>query len=239
MHVRPQQRDVRRTRERRLPGQGLVEDASERVDIGALVERVAGDLLGGDVLERAHDLARDAHSRQRAGALGQPEVAEVAVLASGGLGDEHVRGLDVAMDEPLLVRGVERLCDLREEIDRALGLERAVLGHDLGQVRALDVAHREEEQAVLVSRLVDRDDVRVVERGGDPRLAQEALAEALVLGELGGDDLERDLAAEALLLGAVDRTHPATADERFDSVAGDRRSRRQHGACEVAHQPSL
>ena len=98
VHVRPQERDVGRARERRLPGQALVEDAAERVDVGALVERVAGDLLGRDVLERADDLARDRDARERAGALGEPEVAEVAVLASGGLGDEDVRGLDVAVD---------------------------------------------------------------------------------------------------------------------------------------------
>ena len=75
----------------------------------------------------------------------------------------------------------------------------------------------------------------MVERGGDPRLAQEALAEALVLGELGRDHLERDLAAEALLVGTVDRTHASAADERFDPVAGDRRSGRQRGARDVAH----
>ena len=66
----------------------------------------------------------------------------------------------------------------------------------------------------------------MVEGGGDPRLAQEALAEALVLGELGRDHLERDLAPEAFFLGAVDRTHPPAADERLDLVAGDRRSGR-------------
>ena len=73
----------------------------------------------------------------------------------------------------------------------------------------------------------------MVERGCDPRLAQEALAEALVLGELGRDHLERDLAPEALFAGTVDRAHPPAADERLDPVAGDRRSGRQHGARDV------
>ena len=72
------------------------------------------------------------------------------------------------MHESLLVRGVEGLRDLREQLDRALGLERAVLGHELGEVVALDVAHREEEDAVLLAGLVDGDDVRMVEGGRDP-----------------------------------------------------------------------
>ena len=85
MHVRPEERDVGRARERRLPGQALVEDAAERVHVRALVERVARDLLGRDVLERAHDLARDRDSRERARALREAEVSEVAVLATRGL----------------------------------------------------------------------------------------------------------------------------------------------------------
>ena len=161
------------------------------------------------------------------------------MLATAGLRDQDVGRLDVAVDEILLVRRVERLGDLGEELDRSLGGERTVLGNELREVVALDVAHGEEEDTAIFARLVDGDDVGMVERGRDPRLAQEALAEALVLGELGGDHLERDLAPETLLLGAVDRTHPSAADERFDPVAGDRRSGRQHGARDVAHESSV
>ena len=111
--------------------------------------RIARDLLGRDVLERADDLPGDRDSGERARALREAEVAEVAVLASRGSRDEDVRRLDVAMDEALLVSGVEGLRDLREEVDGALRLERSVLGDDLREVGALDVAHREEEDAVL------------------------------------------------------------------------------------------
>ena len=237
MHVGPQEGDVGRAREGRLPGEALVDHTAERVDVRTLVHRVARDLLRRDVLEGADDLPGDRDSGQRAGSLREAEVAEVAMLATGGCGDEDVGRLDVPMDESLLVSGVEGLRDLREEVDGPLRLECPVLGDDLREIGAFDVAHREEENAVLLSGLVDGDDVRMVERGRDPRLAQEALAEALVLGELGRDHLERDLAPEPCLLGTVDRTHPPAADERFDPVAGDRRSRRQRGARDVAHRP--
>ena len=64
------------------------------------------------------------------------------------------------MDEALLVRSVERLGDLREEVDGALRVERARFGDELREVVALDVAHREKEKTILVSGLIDGDDVR-------------------------------------------------------------------------------
>ena len=61
----------------------------------------------------------------------------------------------------------------------------------------------------------------MVDRGGEPRLAQEALAEALVLGELGSEHLERDLAPERTVLGPVDDAHPAPPEQGLDPVAGE------------------
>ena len=176
---------------------------------------------------------------ERARALGQAEVREVAVLLAGGDCDQDVRGLDVAVDEALLVRRVERIGDLGEELDRASRLEGALLGEDLREVAALDVAHGEEEDAVLLARLEDRDDVRVVEGGGDLRLPQEALPETLVLRELGGDHLERDLAAEPGFLGAVDRAHAAAADERLDAVTRKVAPDHRIGAPPSRHPPSV
>ena len=182
MHVRPEERDVGRAREGRLAGQALVEDAAERVHVRALVQGVARDRLGGDVLERSDDLSGRGDTRQRSRALGQAEVGEIAVLLPCRLRDEDVRGLDVAVYEPLLVRRVERFGDLGEDVDRSPGLERARLGNELGEVTALDVAHGEEENPVVLAGLEDGDDVRMVEGGGDLRLAQEAFPKAIVLG---------------------------------------------------------
>jgi hypothetical protein len=47
---------------RRDPGQQEVQRAAERVDVDALVDRLAARLLGRDVIGRADD---DAHRRQR------------------------------------------------------------------------------------------------------------------------------------------------------------------------------
>ena len=69
---------------------------------------------------------------------------------------------------------------------------------------------------------MDRDDVGVLERGRQLGLGEEALAEARVPGQLRGDQLERDVALQARVVGAIDDAHPAATDERLDPVAEKR-----------------
>ena len=57
LEVREDRRDVRRASEWQLARQRLVEQAAERVHVGAAVDRIAADLLGCDVVHRAHELA--------------------------------------------------------------------------------------------------------------------------------------------------------------------------------------
>jgi hypothetical protein len=61
----------------------------------------------------------------------------------------------------------------------------------------------------------------VVDRGGEAGLTLEALAKALIPGELGGHHLERDGALEAQLGGAVDDAHAAAAELCLDAAAGE------------------
>ena len=139
--------------------------------------------------------------------------------------EQDVRRLDVAVDEPTLVCLVERSRDLGDDRRGARRIERAFARDELAQVLAVHVAHRQIQGALVLAGLVDRDDVRVVERGGDPRLALEASAETWVLGQLGRDELERDVAVELLLVGEVDDAHAATADQPLDLASCDLRAR--------------
>ena len=65
----------------------------------------------------------------------------------------------------------------------------------------------------------DADDVGVVEAARRARLGDEALRRALFAREVRVDDLDRDRAAERLLLRAVDAPHPADTDELEQHVA--------------------
>jgi hypothetical protein len=73
----------------------------------------------------------------------------------------------------------------------------------------------------VLSGVVDGDDVGVIEGSGGLGLVLEAPQPFDVLGEVGVDDLERHLAREALVPGAVDLAHPALAEEGEHLVRPD------------------
>ena len=66
--------------------------------------------------------------------------------------------------------------------------------------------------------VVDRDDVRVVQRPGRLRLLLEAPQAVRVLRVRGGQDLDRDVALQPRVAGAIDLAHPARADRAEDLV---------------------
>ena len=84
------------------------------------------------------------------------------------------------MDEPVLVGDVECSRDLVEDEQRASEAERPFLLEDVREVAALDIAHRDVQAAAFLARVEDRDDVRMVEAGGDMGLLQEAVAKLIV-----------------------------------------------------------
>ena len=96
--------------------------------------------------------------------------------------DEHVGRLHVAMHETARMCGIQGTRDLRDDADRVRRIEVGVLQTSL-QIAPFHVPHRDEEEVVSRPGLVDGDDVRVVNRGGELRLAQKADSERLVLGE--------------------------------------------------------
>ncbi len=82
-------------------------------------------LLGGEVLGGAHDRAGQGHVRG-AGA-GDPEVGD---LRAALLVEDHVVGLQIAVDHPAAVREARGVQDLDDDVDRRRGGHRPALAHD-------------------------------------------------------------------------------------------------------------
>ncbi len=212
--------------ERRLADEALVEHAAERVDVGPPIDLLTGDVLGGDVVDRAHQVAVFARRCTLRDEPREAEVGEVDVVCAVGAGtrvEQDVGRLHVTMHEASCVGSIQSARQLRECANRIRDVESTEPEAPV-EVTSLDVAHGDEQEVVHPPGLVDRDDVRVVDRCGQLRFTQEALAERFFVGESCRNDLERDLPLEAEVLGQVDDAHSTPAEQRFDPVAGELRT---------------
>ena len=216
LEVRPGHRQARVVPERRLSREALVQQAGQRVQVRAAVDRLAFQLLGCEVGGRAERAPVQQRATLVDEAAGEAEVCDVHVLAGV---EQHVGRLHVAVDEAARVRRVERPRDLRADPDGPCRVERPFAAQQHRQIAPLDVAHGQVQAAVDVARVVDRDGVRVLERRCQLALAQEPLTKALVEGQLGGDELDRHRPLQPAVVRPVDDSHPALADQLFQPVA--------------------
>ena len=80
-------------------------------------------------------------------------------------------------------------------------------------------------KSIVVGRLdlVDRDDVRVVERRGGFGFLKESLATRLVRHAVVREDLDRDLAPQPRVARAIDLAHATRAKQREDFIRAEMR----------------
>ena len=224
LDVRPQLCHVVVLRVRDAPREHLVEHAAERVDVSASVHGPTLDLLRRDVVRGPDPGAGPGEAPRRSELLGEPEVGQVDLLAGALSADQDVGRLDVAVHQSALVRRFEgRRHRAHHPLD-PVEIELAPVD-DLSQVGAWHVTHRQIEDAVVVAAPVDRDDVGMLERRGQPGLRLEAGHGVRVLRVLGRDDLQGHRALEFRVGGLVDQTHPAAVEDALDAVPGEQRAR--------------
>src|SRR5205814_2805563 len=98
--MREDDRELAVAVERALAREELEQHATERVDVGAAVDRPALDLLRGDVVDRSDEASLARQAADGRDVSGEAEVADGGVLAVRIRRDEDVRRLDVAVNEP-------------------------------------------------------------------------------------------------------------------------------------------
>ncbi len=126
-------------------------------------------------------------------------------------GHEQVGRLHVAVDDPLGVRGVERIRDLGTQIENRRFRQRAGREERLERL-PLEQLHRQEALFFVLAEIVDRADVRVVQRGSGAGLTLESFDRGRIVRQFRGEELQRDMSSEAQILGSIDDAHAAAAD---------------------------
>src|SRR6266545_581243 len=107
--------------------------------------------------------------------------------------------------------------------DRHAGfrLARRTLRKLVCQRRPFDELHNERAEAVRFFETVDRRDVRMIQRREQPRLARKPREPIGVAGKVGWEELDRDVAPELRIAGAIHLPHSAGAERRHDLVRSD------------------
>ena len=202
----------------RVPARShLVEQDSEREEVGARVDRESLGLLGRHVGHGAEQMpgARDAVGGEGLGArvdgLGELGESEIEDLDAALAVEHHVGRFEVAVNDPIGVGAGERVGE--RDGDRQQLIERKAAGGDgAREGAALDQLHGEKVEAAVFFDGMQGDDVGVFQAGDDGRFAFEAGSSLRVVRDLGRQHLDRHIAAQAAVVPAIDVTHPSGAE---------------------------
>ena len=222
---------------RTLARSHLVHNGTEGEDVAARVGLFAFDLLRRHVLERPEDGAlrgqirrrRRQHREARTGGhgrgLGESEVEQLCTA----LRDHDVARLQITVHDARTVRLVEGTCDLNGVLQRLVERQPTFF-KPAGKRFAFEILHHEERGAAILAYVVQRADVRVIERGNRARFAIESFAELWVRGEVRGKDFDCYPTIEPRVASEIDLAHPSRADERENFVSAKADARRDgHG----------
>ena len=124
------------------------------------------------------------------------------------------------MDDAGAMRLDQRRRHLDADVDRRRGVERSASGQ-VAQRSAIHELVGDEVRAGHVADVVNRDDVRVVQRRRRPGFADEAGQAVLIVGRGGGQHLQRHATAETDVLSEVDLAHSALAEGTDDLVVAE------------------
>ena len=97
--------------------------------------------------------------------------------------DENIRRLDVSMNDSFRVRHIQSVGNFDGEIEQHLKLKRTA-GDAMLQRRAFQILHHDEGMAVLLRDLVNRSDVRMIQRGSGARFAAKTFKSLRISGHL-------------------------------------------------------
>jgi len=131
---------------------------------------------------------------------------------------QDVGRLDVAVHDALAVRVVERVGHLARDAERLAAGYLMVAHQPVPQRLARHERHHVEQQPVGLAGIVDRQDVRVLQPGGDFDLAQEPLG-ADGRRQLGAEQLDGHAPPVLAVEGAVHDGHATVTHFRLDLVA--------------------
>lgn len=209
-------------RERTLARGHLVEDETGGVEIGARVEIGAEELFRGHVGKGASERLRfelrlrDGFGKRHA----EPGETEIKDFEAAILSDEEIGGLEIAMNDGVIVGGDESIDKLKGESEE-FGFGERADGEALAERLSGNVLHDEKVGAALSVEIVDGGDVGMIELGERVGFVVETMARGIVGDGAGMKKFEGNVTIEMGITGQVNDTHAAAADFALDAVVAE------------------
>ena len=120
------------------------------------------------------------------------------------------------------MRFAQRIAGLSQQVNHALGRQRAVAVDQVRQAQAGQVFHDVIKCAILGAAVIENlDGVPVREPRGRPDFALEAGQCLRVVGLVGADELDGARPLHELMLGQIDLAHAAGADQFFQPILAE------------------
>jgi hypothetical protein len=200
--------------ERWCAGEQMEGRARQGVLIGAAIHSLTSQLLGRGVGDRSDSHVGRGETIRVAGSPGDTEIGQNDPSRAGArCGHENVGRLDVAMQQMALVGVVERVGNRRHDFERFVRghAERVPVPHQPSGVRALDVIHRDPELAVVLSSIMDGDDMRMPEGSGEVGFASETSPVVRIGADVGREDFQGLPLGQPGMPDEVNLAHPPSA----------------------------
>ena len=212
--------------------QHFVQHAAKSPDVTALICGLSPRLLRRHVRcgaeNHAHLRHRPARNRWRAGHVPTPHrygiqcfcKPKVQHLDGPVAADLNVRWFEIAVDDPLLMRGLQRLRNLAGDRQGITDRDRST-SDLLCEVLTFNKFHDQRTHGTGFFEAVDMRDVRVVQGGENLRFPLESSEPLGIAGKGLGECLDSDIAFKARVASLVDLTHAARADHGDNFVRAD------------------
>ena len=139
-------------------------------------------------------------------------------LAAGG--DEDIRGLDIAMNDAARMGGIERIGDLRAEIEQGIRGHGPAADAFTKRLPFKDF-HHQIGAPIVFADVVNRADSGMIQRRCGARFALEAFERGRIACEVRGEKFERDLTTQARIFRAKYLPHAAAAQRVENAVMRD------------------
>jgi len=145
---------------------------------------------------------------------------EVRIVVA--LDQEDIVGLEIAVDDPLLMRFVNSRANLFENIHDPLERQTSFFDQDIAERATVEVLHHQIGQAIAAglskTKISDVDNIWMAQASGCARFAFETFDELVVAHEVRSNQLESDKAFRAQVCGQIDGAHATLSEQSLEVV---------------------